>query len=746
MPEQPNNMRQRLWVWAAACLMVLLSILSVWQAVNSAKLSNITIPASVALDLPTAGAVKIRVEAEGVYQLGELEFRRLGILPEQVESSDLRLSWRGFSIPFWLEKSDGGFRLLFYASQPSNPYSRSDYYWLTWGDESPDWLQHPDSEIEQNSQMLQDIAILPAIASKDENTVIFERILEQQINYSPQVESGDRFMWKTMAAPADEDYSLDLVDLPAASSELAEISLDVWASTEARVEPDHLMDVFINGEEIASQTWDGRGRRSFTFQFPVDYLKEGANSIRIALPGNPDIAADIVSLDRMVVHYPGELSRQQEQAIFWGANSRLTWGSSARQASLFDISNPLRPSRIVLQPEQSGQTSFYAEAGKRYLALWEGGAYPPSGLEPPRLSPDLRDLSLAAEYVAIGPADLLGPLEPLLALRREQGLSTLMVEERLIYDQFGYGYPEPQAITEFLRNAHQAWAQSKPGTALRFVLLVGDGSYDPRGYISSEQVNRLPTFLVDTVYGGQTATDVDFVQFNDDPWPDAALGRLPAQSAPQVKNYVDKAIRYEQNLSQSPEEIAVRAIADGQEASFAVDAGEFLKLFPEHISTELYSPSAGAPASNEEVRKIFRDGSSIIAYFGHGSVNMWGKDRLFTVEDVAALEDQEQFTIVLNLTCLTGLFTHPKVESLAEALLWKENAGAVAVLAPSSLTLPFDQTFLSAPLAQALAGESGSTLGEIHLAARRQIPVENNGSRDVMLTFMLFGDPALRMK
>jgi hypothetical protein len=38
-----------------------------------------------------------------------------------------------------------------------------------------------------------------------------------------------------------------------------------------------------------------------------------------------------------------------------------------------------------------------------------------------------------------------------------------------------------------------------------------------------------------------------------------------------------------------------------------------------------------------------------------------------------------------------------------------------------------------------------SRLGEVHLAARRQVAPDTPGKRDVMMTFMLFGDPALRL-
>ena len=76
------------------------------------------------------------------------------------------------------------------------------------------------------------------------------------------------------------------------------------------------------------------------------------------------------------------------------------------------------------------------------------------------------------------------------------------------------------------------------------------------------------------------------------------------------------------------------------------------------------------------------DGSALVGYFGHGSVTQWGKDNMFTVKDVETLQNGGKLPVVINMTCLAGLFTHPAVQSLAETLLWKPDGGAVAVLAP----------------------------------------------------------------
>jgi hypothetical protein len=124
---------------------------------------------------------------------------------------------------------------------------------------------------------------------------------------------------------------------------------------------------------------------------------------------------------------------------------------------------------------------------------------------------------------------------------------------------------------------------------------------------------------------------------------------------------------------------------------------------------------------------------------------MWGKDRLFSTDDVGKLTTQKRLPIVVNMTCLTGLFTHPKVESLAESLLWQKGGGAVAVLAPTSLTLPTDQSFLTKPLVDEMLTDPEPALGQILQRARQQVPINNSGTRDVLETFLLFGDPALHL-
>lgn len=172
--------------------------------------------------------------------------------------------------------------------------------------------------------------------------------------------------------------------------------------------------------------------------------------------------------------------------------------------------------------------------------------------------------------------------------------------------------------------------------------------------------------------------------------PTAAIGRIPAREPQQVKAFVEKTLAYLQSAPAGEWRRRVLAVADGQDPSFRDEAQAFLDPFKAGYQTALVNPPANTPNADQEILKDLNEGTVLVSYFGHGSLTQWGKDNLFTVEDSAALKNGGRLPIVLNMTCLTGLFTHPKVKSLAETLLWMPDGGAVAVLAATSLTLTTD--------------------------------------------------------
>lgn len=696
-----------------------------------------------------ATALKLFVSETGMYEITAADLKAAGLDWENLDPAALHLSYRGRARPLWVARQGKDLVLRFYGQASESRYVRENVYVLgaepgkqgNKGIGGKGWSGA--SALSAGGGRRDTTAPLRfhavAAAGEADRAAAVVRAEENRL-YSPRVEVGDHWFWVSLPAPTSQTFDLTLTNV---ASGPGRIRLALWASTEAPAFPDHHLRVSVNGRLVADKTWDGRGRRIIEAPVPAGILAEGANIVSVEAPGDTGAPADIVFVDWVEIRYPRFLIAESDR-LAWesmGGVQRLSGFSGS--VMVFDVTAPEEARRVTSVREQRERdgivATFEGEKNRRYLAVGPAGFLRPTRVAQVLAGPDLRASDNGADYVVIGSPDLLEPLEPLLAWRESQGLRVMRVPVEAVYDQFNHGLPEPEALRAFLKYAADAW-----NPAPRYLLLVGDATYDPRGYITLPEANRLPSFLIDTEFGGETASDVAFAQLDEDLSPDIAVGRMPARTPEQVRTLVEKTLAYEQQPAEGMWRRRVLAVADGQEPSFRQDAQRFIEQSPLSFERVEVFPEAGAVDANRQVKRELEAGSLLVAYFGHGSVTQWGKDRIFTAADSAALSNGDRLPIVLNMTCLTGLFTHPRVESLAEALLWREGGGAVAVLAPTSLTLATDQTFLSQPLAEALLREQAQTLGEALLRAQRQVPTEQVGPRDVMQTFLLFGDPALR--
>ena len=113
---------------------------------------------------------------------------------------------------------------------------------------------------------------------------------------------------------------------------------------------------------------------------------------------------------------------------------------------------------------------------------------------------------------------------------------------------------------------------------------------------------------------------------------------------------------------------------------------------------------------------------------------------LLTSAEALDLENGPRLPFVAAMTCLNGFFHDVYTESLAEALLRSERGGAVAVWASSSLTNPAGQQILLDEFLRAAFDGSGATVGEAICRAKAA-----TSDADVRRTWILFGDPAMRL-
>jgi len=347
-----------------------------------------------------------------------------------------------------------------------------------------------------------------------------------------------------------------------------------------------------------------------------------------------------------------------------------------------------------------------------------------------------RTTAHAADLVMIAPREFFSAIEPLRTLRRNQGMKVELVDIEDVYDEFSYGNKSPQAVKDLLQYATTSW-KAKP----RYLLLVGDASYDGKNYLGLGDSDLVPTRLIDTSLM-ETASDDWLADFNGDGIADLPVGRLAARTADEVSVMVRKIIGYE---SSEPLESMLLVADINNGYNFESAATELRDLIPQNLRIEQINRGqlGDATAKSRLMEGIMR-GQKVVNYLGHGSVNLWSGGML-TNEDARNLTNGERLPVFVMMTCLNGYFHDPGLDSLAETLVKAENGGAVAAWTSTGLTVPVEQSLLNQELYRLLftadAQGRAMTLGDATTRAKAAV---NDG--DIRRTWVLLGDPTMRIR
>lgn len=689
---------------------------------------------------PPVDAVKLYVDADGLYQVTAAELAAAGFDLAGAEPGMLALSAGGEPVAFELTDAGRKATLRFYGQAlGADAYLGSNVYWLR--------RLPAGVDAAQSIVIAERDAAPPAGLAPAEVVTVTVRSEEQKI-YRGQAEAEtDRWVWQSLFAPVTVTLPLQTPHV-AAGEAVIRVRL-VGTSSSSAVNPDHRLILRLNDVQLTDFTWDGVEPMIISGTAPSGVLATGENRLALVAPGDTGAPVESMALDWVEVTYPRALVVDGPGLAFEGAAAGYALRGAAELAALWDVTDPTRPTALAgarcVGPTTAGKRGcetliFRADGEHRLLAVPEAGVRSPAAIEPAN-GPDLRDWPGGADMIIVTVPQFRAALAPLVTQREAQGLRVAVVDVGQVYDSFSDGRAGPEAIRALVQHALHNW----PAPAPRFLLLAGDASYDPRGYLGGAERDLVPTKAVRTNFSGWTGSDVWYTLADDAPlaMPVLAVGRLPAQTAEQMAAMVAKTLEYEREPA-GDWRGRVFLAADNDEPGFVAEAENFAAALTRSDVRTVAIEEDGS-AVRQELLAAFDEGAGLIGYFGHGSVQLWAQEKIFGVEDVAKLANRERLPVVFTLTCLSGFFEHPTTPSLGETLLRAKNGGAVAALVPSSAAVLSDQKLLAAGLANAL-DETGDgapgTLGETVLRAQAGL-TGDRGVRDILLTFNLLGDPAL---
>jgi len=708
--------------------------------------------ANVAQDLsclPMGGPRQafLEVSRPGLYRVTYAQLAPLGLTgadPHYLHlfrgTEEVAYEWEGDEDTLF----EDGESLLFYAEPRFSRWTRNDTYRLVLGGDTPG--------LRMTSRPADPTGLPPG-------TPWVEDVFEENRRYTPDTltsgippgRDGDRWTWDYRAGPATTPvtypFSLSAVDA------VRPATLTLWLI--GYTAGDHRWTVQVNGVGIGEAAWSGRTAVTVTLTIRTGVLCDGANTLSLR-----PVLTEGAWLDAFAVRYARGLQAAGNAVTFEGSPSVAAYTVALAASGpyrAYDITDPLRPVRLTDFQVDGQRITLGDPSGggpRRYHVAAEGAIRAPDRVRPPE---DLWGFRAAggatgANYLIITHPAFADALGPLIDLRRSQGLTVAVVNVLGIYDAYGDGRPDPEAIRRFIADAYANW-NPRPV----YVLLVGDGSFDPKQYRSESPPTYIPPYLLEVgPAGGETAADNRYACVDgDDNLPDLLLGRLPVRSADEARAIVQKIVDDETRPLPGGWNASVLLVADDPDAAGdfpAISDSAAAYVTAPFTTTRRYCagsnssqsdcPDTEGAAIHSAILNDWNRGTLLVQYTGHSSWQQWAVERFFHLDDLPALHNSRRLPVLVEATCFTGAFHRPE-PTLDEELVTRPDAGAVAAWGPTGLGASPGHQRLAAGFFRAVFSDTVGTVGEATLAGKLNLLGAPVGS-DLLDTFVLLGDPALR--
>ncbi len=682
-------------------------------------------------DLAAHPAVKLMVDHEGWYRVAQPDLVAAG-LDRNVDPLDLRFFVEAVEQPILLtgaQAGPGGFgsnaAIEFYATGMGTPFTGTRVYWLIAGDQ-------PGLRIDTFNE-------LPNGTNYPQQFTEAVELRQRTTYFAALINPNDDNFFGALVSTTPIDQVLDTPHVSASVKPAPRMEVVLQGVGEG---VPHDVTVALNGLSLGHLAFTSQTKGKMRADLPPGLLRETNTVTLTAQDGDSDISL----VDHITITYPHSFAADGNQLRFSGRAGVPVQIAGFQENSMrvFDITSASQPVELANRVVSGGDGSYTAQvqvpgspAGRHtLLALSAGQIAKPVQLAANQPS-QWHSPQAGSQVVVIAHPAFADVLAPLVDLRRQQGRTVSVVLTDDIYDEFSFGEHSPQAIRDFLQTATQNWT-----TAPKYLLLAGDASVDPRNFLGFGDFDFVPTRIIPTSQL-MTASDDWFSDFNNTGLPALATGRLPVRTAEDARTVAAKIVNYETGNDSGAWTSQALLVADRNDtADFTEDTQKIAALLPPSIqATQILVTNLDPGTARAEVQNALNAGQLLVNYLGHGSVEVWSGDTLLDDTSAAALTNAPRLPVYLTFDCLNGFFHDVYTQSLSETLLLNSQGGAVAVVSSSGLTDAPPQAHLDRSLVQALFQNSDTVLGDALVQAKASIK-----AKDVRRTYLLFGDPLLRLK
>ena len=764
-----------------------------WTVAPARPAGVVTVPSV----LGTGSWYRLTVSEEGMYRLDAQYFSSVGINLQGIDPRTIKIYGNGGrEIPeniflprandlvenaIYVEgESDGTFNsgdyVLFYGrgargfvyngatrvlNHYINHYSEVNYYWLTFGGV-------PGRRME----------VQPSLASLA--TVVPDRfrdgvaVEEEKVNFNS---SGKDWYGQTILPGGSYTHANSLPGLVPNDLILYRYSVLARSNTPPTItvrETNGGGILQVMGLPIVFYDFDGNYAEEQTGQsYGTSSLPNNQSAVNFGFTSS-SIAAS-AWINWLEVQYPRSFTAVNNYLRFRSPDTsgiveyRLEQFTST--PFLFNVSKPDSVRRITgavgsytfRAQETGGQVSEYCAAA---------GSFRTPAATQSIVNQDLRgyDPADSVDFIIVTSREFRSTADRLKAYREQPahgGLKTYVVEVDTIYNEFGGGIPDVTAIRDFLKYSYDKWAPR-----LRFVLFLGQPSYDYKGILGSRS-SYVPTWQsansLHTI--SSYCSDDYFVRFSFQSdyigtQPFLVTGRVSARQPSEANLFLDKLMRYENQSARDPWKLRILYVGDdgwtptGDEGTqhsqqaedlariYTPDEFEKKKIYIAEYPTVQTAQGRRKPAAYQAIIDAINRGALIVNFTGHGNPTVWTHESVFTTQtSIPALTNADRLSVYFGATCNFSQFDDPKRYTGSELLINKPDGGGIAVVSASRKVFGSPNAFLNQQTYARMfrRSPSGRLLVERPATALFQYKVAfGNGDNDQKFVFL--GDPTMRLQ
>ncbi|MCU7495082.1 MAG: type IX secretion system sortase PorU [Ignavibacteria bacterium] len=736
---------------------------------------------------------RFEAPAEGIYKINASFLRAQGLDPALIDPKTLKIYNNGGKMlperldvnvaddlvenAVYLSKSvdDGKFNdddfILFYGrgnqffdydtvTQKVQRYfhlfSNSNYFWLTFGKDASKKMQEVQN-LKQNPDFLQ--TTTKAYASFEDDT--------HKVLNSGKLYVGDQFDETTPS----RTYRTDLNNIVSGSTIKYKFNFvnrsDYSALISLQENSTLILNAYINGTGVSNLATDDYAISQVFNATYKSVLPDDKSMLKFTY--KPNVGSQSAGyLNYFEIYYDMQLTAKNESILFYSVDStgvdefRLN-GFRGSGIEVFDITDCANLKRITDSNRSGGDCSFRSIVSRSRLSKFM--AVGPDAYKTPGKLTEIGNSNVhatnEAKYIIISHKNFIDQANRLKAFKESESkfrISTSVVDVDQIFNEFSCGMRDVSAIRNFIRYAYDNWTV-KP----EYVLLLGDGNYDYKNVLSSEESFIIPYESDNSFHNMDTYVSDDFyatVSGNDNVL-DLAIGRINALTPADAKAAVDKIIDYETKSDPGLWRNLVTMVADDNYKSDGWDGAahatqsetistEYVpktfdqnKIYEEFYPTVATGTGRRKPAVNQAIIKAVNDGTLILNWIGHGNPEVWSHEYIFEKSVTIPQLVNNKYFFLVAATCDFGRYDEPGVQSSTEMMLLKPDGGSIGAFTSSRTVYSLDNFALAKSFYMNLFRTDSTgyvqPVGKSYYATK----MNNNAVND--LKFYLSGDPTLRL-